>query len=410
MRPILTAVLLGAAVDALRLPRTLLARFSSAPPVGANPTRLPPSFVEDDGFALAKHKRERSPWYRFLGPAQPGTLVLVRHGESTWNRNSTFSGWADVDLSARGEREVEHAARLLLEAGITVDVAYTSRLKRAIRSCWILLRGLDQIYRPVFKSWRLNERHYGALTGLSKPDLALELGEARVQRWRHGLHERPPPMPADGSHAYAASRERKYDDLPREALPRTESLADTMARTIVLWDDKIAPDLLAGRNVMVVAHGNSLRGLVKHVDGVADGAIAKVSIPNGIPLVYGFEPTSNNTLVPVRGGAADSPINGEFLEKPGLLRAALAAEARLAAAIPGAVRAESGETSSTFRLRALAKLKLERRLIELAGDANALDRVVSRAPSETPPVDALYALRAPDAAPTAEAAATRSLY
>ena len=206
---------LGVCASALRLPRApFLAR------------RQKTSFVEDDGFEIAKHKLE-TPWR--LRPTQPGNLILVRHGESTWNRNSTFSGWADVDLSPRGEREVEHAARLLLEAGLTVDVAYTSRLKRAIRSCWILLRGLDQIYRPVFKSWRLNERHYGALTGLSKPDLALEFGEDRVQRWRHGLHDRPPPMPADDSHAYSPTRERKYDDLPPGSLPRTESLADTPA-------------------------------------------------------------------------------------------------------------------------------------------------------------------------------------
>ena len=170
------------------------------------------SLIEDDGFALARHRQNPSIQRRLFG-RQPGTLILVRHGESTWNANSTFTGWADVDLSDRGEREVEHAARLLLEAGYVVDVAYTSRLRRAIRSCWILLRGLNKVYSPVFKSWRLNERHYGALTGLSKPGLALELGEAAVQAFRHGLEDLPPPMPADGSHAYDDRGDRKYADL-----------------------------------------------------------------------------------------------------------------------------------------------------------------------------------------------------
>ena len=338
------------------------------------------SLIEDDGFALARHRQNPSIQRRLFG-RQPGTLILVRHGESTWNANSTFTGWADVDLSDRGEREVEHAARLLLEAGYVVDVAYTSRLRRAIRSCWILLRGLGKVYSPVFKSWRLNERHYGALTGLSKPGLALELGEAAVQAFRHGLEDLPPPMPADGSHAYDDRGDRKYADLA--AVPATESLSDTMARALPLWDSKIKPDLLAGRNVMVVAHGNSLRGLVKHIDGISDDEITSVSIPNGIPLVYKFERTRDYRLdvqpfesssLPADDDLAQAKVRGEFLEKRGLLRAALQAESELKSRVPGALSAPD-----TFSVRALKKLELERRLIDLAGDSDQLNATLSKA-------------------------------
>ena len=385
---------LACALQSPRLLRVPLARRGvAAGAVGGGPaeTRVE-SWIEDDGFALAKHKKRVSQWRKRLVGRQPGTLILVRHGESLWNENSTFTGWADVDLSARGEREVEHAARLLLEAGYDVDVAYTSRLRRAIRSCWILLRGLDQVYRPVFKSWRrlggaerkkddgdertrhyerrvaressargsltvappcrrLNERHYGALTGLSKPGLAAELGEDVVQAFRHGLHDTPPPM--DGGHAYSDVGARKYGDL-RE-VPSTESLQSCMVRTLPLWDDKIKPDLLAGRTVMVVAHGNSLRGLVKHIDGVSDGDISRVSIPNGIPLVYKFERSRGADLVVAPAESADGGgvLRGEFLEKKGLLRAALAAEADLKRRIPG-----SDAREDTFSVRALKKLEL----------------------------------------------------
>ena len=293
---------------------------------------------------------------------KPGALILVRHGESLWNANSTFTGWADPDLSRRGERENEHAARLLLAAGYKIDIAYTSRLTRAIMSTWIILRELDQIYRPVFKSWRLNERFYGALTGLSKPGLAIELGEDRVQNWRHGLRDRPPPM--SPNHSYWPGRERRYADLP--TIPASESLEDTMVRTMPLWTARIEKDLLDGNNVMIVAHGNSLRGILKYVDNISDDDIVDVSIPNGIPLVYKFDVESNgdrHRLTPIVAPNAISPLSGEFLEKKGALRAALARENELMLKIPG-FQADMASVSPA--MRSLAKLELERKMIELS--------------------------------------------
>ena len=172
-----------------------------------------------------------------------------------------FTGWVDVDLNERGRREIEHAGRLLLERGLKIDITYTSRLKRAIRSTWIILRELNQIFRPVFKSYRLNERMYGDLEGKSKPGLALSLGKEIVQEWRSGYSIRPPPMNEDHEHWHGY--ERKYSDLSSEDLPITESLEDTMERTLPLLQTKILPNLKQGKNVLIVAHGNSLRGIVK---------------------------------------------------------------------------------------------------------------------------------------------------
>eukprot|EP01041_Mallomonas_annulata_P014106 gene14106-30021_t len=248
------------------------------------------SQVEDDGFSLSRRKglgRIFSAAIRGISRTQPGSLILVRHGESEWNSNKTFTGWVDVDLSDRGIREVEHAGRLLLASGYEVDVVYTSRLTRAIRTTWILLKELHQTYRPVFKSWRLNERMYGALEGLSKPETAMKLGEAEVQSWRAGLKAKPPVMKPN--HPYWHKNERRYADLNPDEIPDTESLQDTMERTLPLWYSRILPDLQRGRNVMIVAHGNSLRGIVKHVDSIGDEAISEVGIPNGIPLVYKFD-------------------------------------------------------------------------------------------------------------------------
>ena len=223
---------------------------------------------------LARARRRRGNARGTAAATKPGCLILVRHGESAWNRSKTFTGWADVNINARGRREMEHAARLLLESGFTVDVAYTSRLKRAIRSTWVLLREIDQIYRPVLKSWRLNERMYGALTGLSKDGLAAEIGARPVQAWRHSLNARPPPLSPD--HPLAPHRERKYADLPFGEVPRTESLQDCLDRTLPLWHERIAPELRAGRDVLVVAHGNSLRGLIKAIDQLTPEQIESV--------------------------------------------------------------------------------------------------------------------------------------
>mmetsp|Transcript_33539 Transcript_33539/g.115360 ORF Transcript_33539/g.115360 Transcript_33539/m.115360 type:complete len:766 (-) Transcript_33539:67-2364(-) len=377
-------------------------------------------------------------WWWQKKAKTPGTLILVRHGESLWNENSTFTGWADVDLSQRGEREIEHAARLLLEAGFKIDVAYTSRLKRAIRSTWIVLRELDQIYTPVYKSWRMNERMYGALTGLSKPALALELGEAKVQSYRHGLYDRPPPMPADGSHAYWPGRERKYDDLA--AVPRTESLYDTMQRSLPLWEARILPDLRAGLNVMIVAHGNSLRALIKEIDSIDDEAITRVRIPNGIPLIYKFaiedpkeaklkdpkglkrgkdpkalKRASLPRLTPLKLSTIEgSPLSGEFLEKKGLLRAALLRESELWRKIPG----YDASIYSSPSMRALSKLEMSRKLIELVGDTTALaepNGAEAKAADDSADngVDAMYMMggtpvAAPDEGPLANEATPQS--
>lgn len=194
-------------------------------------------------------------------PSEPGTLILVRHGESTWNANQTFTGWADPDLTEKGRRESEHAARLLLEGGYEIDVVFTSRLKRAIRSAWIILQEMNSVYLPVFKSWRINERMYGALTGLGKKDTASQLGPDLVQQWRGSLRSRPPAVrPGD---AYWPGKDRKYADLSSEQIPRTESLLDCMERVKPLWERKIMYELQRGKNVMVVAHANTLRGLVR---------------------------------------------------------------------------------------------------------------------------------------------------
>ena len=343
------------------------------------------SQIEDDGFTelnsrgwlrrvMTKFSKFRSSRRgRRIGrllPAplkkEPGTLILVRHGESLWNQNKTFTGWADPGLSDRGIREVEHAARLLLEGGYSIDVAYTSRLQRAIRSAWILLKEMDIVYLPVYKSWRLNERMYGALTGLSKIDIAKKFGAETVQQWRGGYHIRPPPL--DPSHEHWPGRDRKHFDLTPEQLPLTESLADCMARTRDLWERRICSDLANGQCVLIVAHGNSLRGLVKLIERISDADIEQVAIPTGIPLIYKFD--RNLEPIAVEGCAAEMGLSGVFLEERGLLRKALEQEAEWAARVPGYEEtmglSSSGERhaqlSLTPYLRSLSKLEAERQL------------------------------------------------
>jgi len=227
-----------------------------------------------------------------------GTLILLRHGESLWNENKTFTGWSDPDLSDRGIREVAHAARLLVESGYRFDMIYTSRLKRAVRSVWLLLQELDLIYLPVFKSWRLNERHYGALQGLSKVETTKILGSEIVAKWRGGLFDRPPAASRD-SPQYPGNN-RAFADLRRDQLPTTESLHDCMCRSEPLWHNRIACDLRQGRDVCVVAHGNSLRGLVKIIDNITDANIEMVAIPTSIPIIYNFDLTRTGDLVPIK--------------------------------------------------------------------------------------------------------------
>ena len=212
------------------------------------------------------------------------TVVLLRHGESTWNQENRFTGWTDVDLTDRGREEARQAGQLLREGGYRFDLAYTSVLKRAIRTLWIALDELEQMWLPVIGSWKLNERHYGALQGLNKAETAAQYGEAQVKIWRRSYDIPPPPLtPDDPRHP---SRDRRYSGLSSAELPLAESLKDTVARFLPYWHVMIAPDIRAGRKVLIAAHGNSLRALVKYLDNVPDDEIVELNIPTGIPLVY----------------------------------------------------------------------------------------------------------------------------
>ena len=211
-------------------------------------------------------------------------LVLLRHGQSVWNRDNRFTGWTDVDLSEGGRAEARDAGRRLAAEKLEFDVAYTSVLKRAIRTLWIALDEMDLMWIPVHRTWRLNERHYGALQGLNKAETAAQHGEAQVKIWRRSYDIPPPPLTADDPQH--PSRERRYSDLTRGELPLTESLKDTVARFLPYWHETIAPEIRSGRNVIISAHGNSLRALVKYLDRVSDQEIVDLNIPTGIPLVY----------------------------------------------------------------------------------------------------------------------------
>jgi 2,3-bisphosphoglycerate-dependent phosphoglycerate mutase len=211
-------------------------------------------------------------------------LVLLRHGESTWNKENRFTGWTDVDLSERGREEAREAGRLMQEQKMEFDVAHTSLLKRAIRTLWIALDEMDMIWIPERRSWRLNERHYGALQGLNKAETAAKHGEAQVKIWRRSYHIPPPPLtPEDPGHP---SHDRRYSDLKPSEMPLTESLKDTVARFLPYWHGTIAPDIKAGKRVLIAAHGNSLRALVKFLDKISDDEIVDLNIPTGIPLIY----------------------------------------------------------------------------------------------------------------------------
>jgi len=211
-------------------------------------------------------------------------VVLLRHGESTWNKENRFTGWTDVDLSEKGRAEAAEAARLLREGGYDFDVAFTSVLKRAIRTLGITLDGLDRLWMRVEKDWRLNERHYGALQGLNKAETAAQHGEAQVKIWRRSYDIPPPPLtPDDPRHP---SRDPRYANLRPEELPLTESLKDTVARFLPYWHQAIAPTIASGKRVIIAAHGNSLRALVKYLDDIPEREIVELNIPTGIPLVY----------------------------------------------------------------------------------------------------------------------------
>ena len=211
-------------------------------------------------------------------------VVLLRHGFSTWNKENRFTGWKDVDLADQGVDEAHEAGRLLREGGYVFDVAYTSVLKRAIRTLWIALDELDMMWIPVYRSWRLNERHYGGLQGLNKAETAAKFGDDQVKIWRRSYDTPPPPLTyEDPRHP---SHDRRYADLKRGEIPLTESLKDTVARFLPHWHEVIAPDIKAGKRVLIVAHGNSLRALVKYLENIPDDKIVELNIPTGIPLVY----------------------------------------------------------------------------------------------------------------------------
>ncbi len=211
-------------------------------------------------------------------------LVLVRHGESTWNKENRFSGWTDVDLSEKGVEEAHEAGRTLRKEGYVFDVAYTSVLKRAIRTLWIILDELDQMWITVHNSWRLNERHYGALQGLNKAEMAAKYGEEQVLVWRRSYDVRPPTLDVNDER-YPGSDPR-YRNMSKSDIPLCESLKDTVDRFLPYWHDTLAPAIESGKRVLIAAHGNSLRALVKYLDNLSETDIVKLNIPTGIPLVY----------------------------------------------------------------------------------------------------------------------------
>ncbi|MEX3612268.1 MAG: 2,3-diphosphoglycerate-dependent phosphoglycerate mutase [Burkholderia sp.] len=221
-------------------------------------------------------------------------LVLIRHGESTWNKENRFTGWVDVDLTEQGNNEARQAGVLLKEADYVFDIAYTSVLKRAIRTLWHVQDQMDQMYLPVVHSWHLNERHYGALSGLNKAETAAKFGDEQVLVWRRSYDTPPPAL--EPSDERAPFNDPRYAKVPREQLPLTECLKDTVARVLPLWNESVAPAVKAGKQVLIAAHGNSLRALIKYLDGTSDENIVGLNIPNGVPLVYEFD----ENLKPIR--------------------------------------------------------------------------------------------------------------
>jgi 2,3-bisphosphoglycerate-dependent phosphoglycerate mutase len=244
----------------------------------------------------------------------PGRLVLVRHGQSTWNLENLFTGWTDVDLTPQGAAEARAAGTLLRDGGFDFDVAFTSVLKRAIRTLWIMQDVMDRMWIPVMRDWRLNERHYGALQGLDKAATAARYGAGQVKLWRRSYDVPPPPLAADDPrHPRFDPRYRRVDPA---ALPATESLKDTLARVLPCWREQLAPALAEGQDLLVVAHGNSLRALVKMLDGMSDEAVVEFNIPTGVPILYELD-------------AAQRPVAPRrFLGDAAAIAAAAAAVAR----------------------------------------------------------------------------------
>jgi 2,3-bisphosphoglycerate-dependent phosphoglycerate mutase len=242
-----------------------------------------------------------------LGADMVGKLILVRHGQSIWNVENLFTGWTDVDLSAQGRLEATQAGRELLHEQLEVHTAFTSVLKRAVRTLWIMLEELDRMWVPVERSWRLNERHYGALQGLNKAQTGAQHGEAQVKIWRRSYDVPPPPLAAEDERH--PRHDPRYADVDSQLLPATESLKDTLVRVLPFWHARIAPELRSGRNVLVVAHGNSLRAMVKMLDEISETEIVELNIPTGVPLLYELD-------------AALKPRGSRYLGDPAAIAAA----------------------------------------------------------------------------------------
>ena len=239
-------------------------------------------------------------------------LVIVRHGESTWNKENRFTGWTDVDLSDKGRQEAREGAQALKKEGYTFDVAFTSVLKRAIRTLWMIQDEMDLMWIPVHRSWRLNERHYGALQGLNKAETAAKFGEAQVKIWRRSYDVPPPVLTADDERF--PGHDPRYRSLGPSDLPLTECLKDTVARVLPYWNQTIAPAIRAGQKVLIAAHGNSLRALVKYLDNVSDADIVELNIPTGMPLVYELDDELR-------------PLHRYYLGEPDKVKAAMEAVA-----------------------------------------------------------------------------------
>lgn len=246
-------------------------------------------------------------------------LVLLRHGESVWNQENRFSGWTDVDLTEKGKGEARTGGRYLREEGFAFDLAYTSVLRRAIKTLWIVLEEMDRMWIPVHHSWRLNERHYGALQGLNKAETAAKFGEAQVKIWRRAYATPPPPL-EDGDPRLELDNPR-YASLAPGEFPRTECLKDTVARFLPYWHETIAPSIRSGKQVLIAAHGNSLRALIKYLDEISDEEIVELNIPTGIPLVYELD-------------AGLKPIRHHYLGDPAAVEAAMQAVANQGKAKP----------------------------------------------------------------------------
>lgn len=270
------------------------------------PAKVTPARNLATGVGLSKHTTNFSGGSKTSLEAKH-TLVLIRHGESTWNDANLFTGWADCPLSEKGIEEAGDGGQLLKEAGYTFDVAYTSTLQRAIKTLWIALEKMNLMYLPIVNSWRLNERHYGALQGLNKQETVDKYGKDQVLIWRRSYDVPPPDL--DESSEYYPGNDPRYADVDKEELPFAESLKLTEARFLVLWNEVLAPEIKSGKKILIAAHGNTLRALVKHLDGISEDEITGLNIPTGVPLVYELD----DNLTPIPHVNAIAPLNGVYL-------------------------------------------------------------------------------------------------